>query len=56
MWWWAMWSWHVRPDTLALLDGLEQMPCEELDYKGIHLKEFDLDGALARPSTANSGG
>ena len=39
---------HVRPDTLALLDGLEQMPCEELDYKGIHLKEFDLDGALAR--------
>ena len=34
---------HVRPDTLALLDGLEQLPCKELDYKGIHLKEFDLD-------------
>lgn len=39
---------HVRPDTHALLDGLEQLPCKELDYKGIHLKEFDLDGALAR--------
>lgn len=39
---------HVRPDTLALLDGLEQIPCREVDYKGIRLKEFDLDAALAR--------
>ena len=24
---------HVRPETLALLDGLEQMPCKEVPYK-----------------------
>ena len=28
--------------------GLEQLPCRELDYKGLNLREFDLDGALAR--------
>lgn len=39
---------HTRPDTLALLDGLEQLPCKELVYKGITLKEFDLDVALQR--------
>lgn len=39
---------HIRPDTLALLDGLEQIPCKEVDYKGVTLKEFDLDAALAR--------
>lgn len=39
---------HVRPDTLALLDGLEQLPCKEVTYKGVVLKEFDLDAALAR--------
>ena len=25
---------HTRPDTLALLDRLEVMPCKEVDYKG----------------------
>ena len=39
---------HVRPDTLALLDGLEQLPNKEVSYKGVTLKEFDLDAALAR--------
>lgn len=39
---------HTRPDTLALLDGLEQLPNKIIDYKGIWLKEFDLDGALKR--------
>lgn len=39
---------HVRPDTLALLDGLEQLPCKEVVYKGVLLKEFDLDKALQR--------
>ncbi|MCD8338204.1 MAG: histidine kinase, partial [Lachnospiraceae bacterium] len=39
---------HTRPDTLALLDGLEQLPCAEINYKGIRLAEFDLDGALKR--------
>lgn len=39
---------HTRPDTLALLEGLEQIPAKQIDYKGIHLKEFDLDAALQR--------
>ena len=39
---------HTRPDTLALLEGLEQLPCQEIIYHGLHLKEFDLDGALKR--------
>lgn len=39
---------HTRPDTLALLDGLEQLPNKIVDYKGIRLKEFDLDEALKR--------
>ena len=36
---------HARPDTLALLEGLEVLSCREVDYR---LREFDLDGALAR--------
>ncbi len=39
---------HTRPDTLALLDGLEQLPNKLVEYKGIQLKEFDLDAALKR--------
>lgn len=39
---------HTRPDTLALLKDLEQIPTKQIDYKGVHLNEFDLDAALAR--------
>lgn len=39
---------HARPDTLALLDGLEILPCKDISYRGIKLKEFDLDRALQR--------
>lgn len=39
---------HARPETLALLDGLEVLPCKEINYRGIQLKEFDLDRALER--------
>lgn len=39
---------HIRPATLALLDGLEQIPTKEVAYKGVTLHEFDLDAALAR--------
>ena len=39
---------HTRPDTLALLDGLEQLPVNSINYKGIVLSEFDLDSALKR--------
>lgn len=33
---------------MALLNGLEILPCREMDYRGIKLKEFDLDRALQR--------
>lgn len=39
---------HARPDTLALLNGLEILPRREIDYRGIKMKEFDLDRALQR--------
>lgn len=39
---------HTRPDTLALLEGLEVLPCKEILYRGILLHEFDIDAALAR--------
>ncbi len=39
---------HIRPETLALLDGLEQLPCKEIEYKGVSLREFDIDAALRR--------
>lgn len=39
---------HTRPQTLALLDGLEQLPALTVSHKGISLHEFDLDGAIKR--------
>lgn len=39
---------HTRPDTIALLDGLEKLDEKVVEYKGIKLKEFDLDAALQR--------
>lgn len=39
---------HTRPETLALLENLEQLPLKKVTYKGITLNEFDLDGALKR--------
>lgn len=42
---------HARPDTLSLLDGLEQLPPEIHTHKGIDLKELDLDAAIARKPT-----
>ncbi len=39
---------HTRADTLALVEGLEVLPCRELSHRGIALREFDLDGALTR--------
>lgn len=39
---------HTRPQTLALLDGLEQLPTLTVSHKGISLHEFDLDGAIKR--------
>ncbi|TCT24324.1 hypothetical protein [Thiobaca trueperi] len=39
---------HGRRETEALLTGLERLPLKELEYRGRVLREFDLDGALAR--------
>lgn len=39
---------HHRPDTQALTEGLEMLPLMMADYKGLKLREFDLDGALKR--------
>ena len=39
---------HARPETAALLDGLETLPVQEIQYNGITLREFDVDAALAR--------
>ena len=39
---------HTRPETMALLEGLEQLPPKQVAYKGLTLREFDLDAALAR--------
>ena len=39
---------HARPETEALILGLELLPYKFVDYKNVRLKEFDLDAALAR--------
>lgn len=39
---------HGRPETEALLDGLEALPTLEIPYRGVTLREFDLDAAIAR--------
>lgn len=39
---------HTRPETLNLLNGLEILPKLEIEYKGLKLLEFDLEGALNR--------
>ncbi|MGH8617713.1 MAG: DUF4118 domain-containing protein [Burkholderiales bacterium] len=39
---------HVRPETTALLAGLEVLPRRASDDRGVRLPEFDLDAALRR--------
>lgn len=39
---------HGRQETEALLEGMEVVPRREVAHRGITLKEFDLDAALAR--------
>lgn len=39
---------HGRPETEALLEGLECLPPKPVPYRGVTLREFDLDAALAR--------
>lgn len=39
---------HRRAETEALLDGIEQLAPQSIAYRGVELREFDLDAALAR--------
>ena len=39
---------HSRPQTSALLDGLEQLPAKQVLYGEMILREFDIDSALKR--------
>src|SRR4051812_34637343 len=39
---------HGRKETEALLGGLEVLPPRLDEHRGVTLKEFDLDAALAR--------
>ncbi len=39
---------HGRRETEAMLEGLEVIPFLKREYRGVTLKEFDLDSALAR--------
>jgi two-component system sensor histidine kinase KdpD len=39
---------HGRAETLALVDGLEQVPRRKIEYRGVVLEEMDLDAILAR--------
>lgn len=39
---------HIRPDTEAILLGMEILPYKIVEYRNTKLKELDLDAALAR--------
>lgn len=39
---------HARPETYALVLGLDLMPRRIVNYKGKMTEEFDLEGAIAR--------
>jgi len=39
---------HGRADTVALLEGLEQVPRRHIEYRGLSVEEMDLDAVLAR--------
>lgn len=39
---------HKRAETEALATELERLPMREVEYRGVLLKEFDIDAALKR--------
>ena len=42
---------HGRSETEALLDGQDLLPSRTVTYRGVTLREFDLDAALTRQPT-----
>ena len=39
---------HARPETAALLRGMEMLPTKSVHHNGMNLREFDLDAAIKR--------
>src|SRR5581483_1344266 len=39
---------HGRPETEALLLGLEQVPTRRIEYRGLVVQEMDVDAVIAR--------
>src|SRR3989442_232534 len=39
---------HGRAETAALAEGLDRVAPRAVEYRGVQLREFDLDAALAR--------
>jgi len=39
---------HERPETAALIGGLETIPRRRIEYRGVAVEEMDLDAVLAR--------
>jgi two-component system sensor histidine kinase KdpD len=39
---------HGRAETAAKVDGLEQVPLRQIEYRGVTLSEMDLAGIVAR--------
>jgi two-component system sensor histidine kinase KdpD len=39
---------HGRADTLAKVGALEEVPLRQMEYRGVTLREMDLDAILAR--------
>ncbi len=39
---------HGRADTAALVEGLEAVPLQEIQYRSVTLREMDVDAVLAR--------
>jgi hypothetical protein len=39
---------HGRPETAALVDGLEQVPCRSVAWRGVTLEELDVDAVIRR--------
>jgi len=39
---------HRRPETIALLEGLEQVPTKKIEYRGTVMQEMDTAAIIAR--------
>lgn len=42
---------HGRPNTIALISGLEVVPRRRIEYRGVVVEEMDADAVLARNPT-----